>query len=55
MRGVALWALLQRLRVEEWIHRARPHVGTTLQAMRVLNWVTLPVRWPLARLPRPGR
>lgn len=55
VRGVALWALLQRLRVEEWIHRARPHVGTTLQAMRVLNWVTLPVRWPLARLPRPGR
>ena len=49
-RGVLIWQTIQRLRVVEWIHRARPHVGVTLHTMRVLNWATLPVRWPLSRL-----
>jgi hypothetical protein len=49
-RGVYLWSVLQRLRVVEWIMRLRPHVQPTFHAMRVINWVTLPVRWPLRRL-----
>lgn len=49
-RGVYLWSVLQRLRVVEWITRLRPHVQPTFHAMRVINWVTLPVRWPLRRL-----
>lgn len=49
-RGIAIWGLLQRLQVVEWIQRARPHVGVTLHAMRALDWLTRPVRWPLQRV-----
>ena len=49
-RGIIIWRFLQRLRVVEWIELAQPHVGVTLKTMRVLDWVTLPVRLPLAPL-----
>ena len=47
MRGYEVWSVVQRLKVVEWVQRLRPHVGVTFNAMRVLNWVTLPIRWPL--------
>uniref|UniRef100_A0A7S0LIC2 Uncharacterized protein n=1 Tax=Coccolithus braarudii TaxID=221442 RepID=A0A7S0LIC2_9EUKA len=53
-RGVAVWQLMQQLRVVEWVQRARPHVDTTLHAMRILNWATLPLRLPLKQI-RHGR
>ncbi|KAL1528184.1 hypothetical protein AB1Y20_009544 [Prymnesium parvum] len=49
-RGFYIWDFLSRKRVMEWIQMAQPHVGVTLRTMRVLDWLTRPVRWPFARV-----
>ena len=44
VRGVRIWALLQRVGFEGWIHAIRAQLPWTRRVSRVVSWTTLPFR-----------
>jgi hypothetical protein len=44
VRGLAVWRMLSNLKIEAWVKRIQPHLGTVDGTARTINVITLPVR-----------
>ena len=49
-----IWNLIQQLQLVQWVQQASPHFPVTMQAIRLLDTLTLPFRALLGPLARPA-